>query len=124
MEENMRSRWIEYRNKRIFYQDFSGLFFNADAVKQELAEVQAAVMAEPVHSVLVISNFHDTEIGSNLMPFLNASSQSTKDHVRKTAVLGVSGVKRSLGDLLSRLTGQPLMYFDTEEEAKEWLTQE
>jgi hypothetical protein len=120
----MRSKWIEYKGKKIFYRDFSDLFFNARAVINELVEVQTVVAKEPGNSVLVITNFQDTEISSELMPLLNAASKKTKDHVHKTAVLGVSGIKKSLGDLLSRLTGQQLMYFDTEDEAKEWLVQE
>jgi hypothetical protein len=58
------------------------------------------------------------------MPLLNESSKKTKSHVRKTAVIGVSGIKRTLGDLLSRITGQALMYFNDEAEAKEWLAQD
>jgi hypothetical protein len=55
---------------------------------------------------------------------MNSASARTKEHVQKTAVLGVTGVKRTLGDMLSRLTGQPLMYFDNEVDAKEWLIKE
>lgn len=120
----MRSKWIEHKGKKIFYQDFSGLFFNAQAVKEELVAVQAVVIKEPTGSVLVLSNFSDTTIGTDVMPLLNAASKMTKDHVQKTAVLGVTGIKRTLGDLLSRLTGQELMYFSTENEAKEWLVKE
>lgn len=120
----MRSKWIEHNGKKIFYQDFSNLFFNEEAVIKELNAVQEIVMSQPENSVLVISNFANTEVTMNLMPILNESSRRTKAHVRKTAVLGVSGVKRTLGDLLSRITGQPLMYFNNEEEAKEWLTKE
>jgi hypothetical protein len=120
----MRSKWIEYRDRKIFYQDFSGLFFNSSAVQQELMNVQEVVLKEPPDSVLVLSNFRDTEIGGELMPVLNAASKMTKDQVRKTAVLGVNGIKRTLGDMLSRLTGQPLMYFDDEEDAKEWLVKD
>ena len=120
----MRSKWIEYKGEKIFYQDFSNLFFNSQAVKQELVEVQSIVIREPNDSVLVLSNFCDTQVSSDLMPILNAASKMTKDRVHKTAVLGVSGIKRALGDMLSRLTGQLLMYFDTEEEAKEWLVKE
>jgi hypothetical protein len=120
----MRSKWIEHKGQRIFYQDFSGLFFNSEAVKEELLAVQTVVIKEPKNSVLVVSNFTDTTIGTDLMPLLNAASKMTKDHVRKTAVLGVTGVKRTLGDLLSRLTGQPLMYFSTLEEAIDWLVRD
>jgi hypothetical protein len=120
----MRSKWIEYKGKRIFYQDFSALFYNADAVKAELKAVEEVVMKEPVNSVLALSNFKDTQVGSNLMSALNEASAKTKDHIRKTAVLGVTGFKRTLGDMLTRLTGQPLKYFEFEEEAKDWLVRE
>jgi len=117
----MKSKWIEQNGKQIFYQDFSNFFFNEKAVIDELREVQNIVLSQPKDSVLVLSNFSNTEITANLMPILNESSSKTKAHVRKTAVLGITGVKRTLGDLLSRITGQPLMYFNTEAEAKEWL---
>ena len=120
----MKSKWIDYHGKKIFYQDFSSLFYNAQAVKDELVAVQEIVLKEPMNSVLIISNFKDTQIGADLMGVLNDASAKTKDHVRKTAVLGVSGFKRTLGDMLSRLTGQPLKYFEYEEEAKNWLIQD
>ncbi|MCL4269444.1 MAG: hypothetical protein KJZ72_07860 [Anaerolineales bacterium] len=120
----MKSKWIEYNGKNIFYQDFSNNFFNEKAVAEELSQVQEIVMSQPENSVLVISNFSNTELTASLMPILNESSSKTKAHVRKTAVLGVSGIKRALGDLLSRITGQELMYFNSEAEAKEWLTKE
>ena len=120
----MRSEWIEYNGKRIFYQDFSRSFFNSKAVKAELEEVQKIVKAEPKDSVLVLTDLRDTNISSDLIPAMNAASAATKDHVRKTAVLGVIGVKRKLGDLLTALTGQPLQYFDDMEAAKKWLTED
>ena len=120
----MKSRWIEYNGKKIFYQDFSNNFFNEQVIKKELEDVQAIVLSQPVDSLLVLSNFTNTEITTNLMPILNESSKLTKPHVKKTAVLGVTGIKRTLGDLLSKITGQSLMYFTTESEAKEWLAKE
>lgn len=120
----MRSSWIQHQGKNIFYQDFSKLFYNAAAVKAELEEVQKIVKAEPADSVLILSDLRDTNVGSDLLPIMNAASAATKDHVHKTAVLGVTGVKRTLADLLSTLTGQPLKYFDDIESAKNWLVNE
>lgn len=117
----MKSKWIEYKGKKIFYQDFSNHFFNDKAVISELNEVQNIILSQPENSALVLSNFSNTEITSALMPLLNESSKTTKNHVRKTAVVGVAGIKRTLGDLLSKITGQSLMYFSDENEAKEWL---
>mgnify|MGYP001163340670 CR=1 FL=1 len=120
----MKSRWIEHKGKKILYQDFSNNFFNEKAVMEELKAVQEIVLGEPDKSVLVLSNFSNTEITTTLMPILNESSSKTQAHVRKTAVLGVTGIKRALGDLLSRITGQELMYFTNELEAKDWLAKD
>jgi hypothetical protein len=119
----MRSKWIEHKGKKILYQDFSRNFFNSAAVKAELAEVQKIVMAQPLNSVLVLSDFRDTNVGSDLLSTMNSASVATKGYIQKTAVLGVSGMKRKLGDLLTALTGQPLKYFDDIESAKNWLAE-
>lgn len=120
----MKSRWTEYNGKKIFYQDFSNLFYNLQAVKNELAAVEEIVLKEPENSVLVISDFTNTEVTGELLPIMNEASKVTKDHVHKVAVLGISGIKRTFGDLLSRLTGQSLMYFSNEVDAKNWLIKE
>jgi len=120
----MRSSWIEYKGQKIFYQDFSKHFYNSAAVKAELADVQKIVLAEPSNSVLVLSDMRDTNIGSDLLPAMNTASAVTKNHVRKTAVLGVTGMKRRLADLLTAITGQQLKYFDDMESAKRWLVEE
>ncbi len=120
----MKSTWIEYQGKRIFYQDFSKNFYNTSAVKAELDAVQEIVKAQPLDSVLIISDMRDTNVGSELLPAMNAASTATKAHVHKTAVLGVTGMKRKLADLLTALTGQPLKYFDDIEDAKRWLVEE
>jgi hypothetical protein len=120
----MKSTWIEYEGKKIFYQDFSKLFYNSAAVKAELAEVQEIVRGQPKDSVLILTDMRDTNVSSNLLPAMNAASTATKAHVHKTAVLGVSGMKRKLADLLTALTGQQLKYFDDLESAKRWLVEE
>lgn len=44
----MRSYWLEYKGRKIFYQDFSRQFYNSAAVKAELERVQEIVKAETV----------------------------------------------------------------------------
>src|ERR1044072_198389 len=101
----MRSNWIEHRGKQILYQDFSKNFFNSAAVKAELEEVQKIVLTQPLNSVLVLSDFRDTNVGSDLLTAMNSASEATKSRVYKTAELGVTGMKRRLADLLTALTG-------------------
>jgi hypothetical protein len=120
----MHSTWIQHKGKKIFYQDFSKNFYNAAAVQAELADVQEVVIAQPKDSILVLSDFRDTSVGSELLSSMNDASAATKAYVRKTAVLGVTGMKRKLADLLTALTGQQLKYFDNMEAAKDWLVQD
>jgi len=51
----MKSKWIEYNGKKILYQDFSNFFFNTNAVKEELEQVESIVLTEPKDSILVSS---------------------------------------------------------------------
>jgi hypothetical protein len=74
--------------------------------------------------VRVLSDFRDTTVGSDLLSAMNNASTATKSYVYKTAVLGVTGMKRKLADLLTALTGQPLKYFDDLEAAKNWLAED
>ncbi len=120
----MRSMWINHRDHQIFWQDFShhGLL-DIDAVKEELQAVQEIVIQQPKNSVLVLADFRDTQIGKDLMDVMVASSNLTKAHIKKTAVLGVFGTKRILADALVRFTGQQLTFFDDVEKAKDWLVE-
>lgn len=120
----MRSIWIEHKGKRIFYQDFSKHFYNSAAVEAELNAVQQVVLAQPLNSVRVLSDFRDTNVGSDLFSVMSRASAATKAYVNKTAVLGVNGMKRKLADLLTALTRQPLKYFDDIEAAKNWLAED
>jgi hypothetical protein len=120
----MHSKWLVHKGQQIFYQDFSGHdLLDTDAVKAELIAVQAVVTKEPPGSVLVLADFRETQIGKDLMDLMVASSSVTQAHVKKTAVLGVTGTKRILASMLVRFTGQPLSFFTDLETAKDWLVE-
>jgi len=122
MEANMRSHWVEHAGKQIFYQDFSGHdILHSDQVKTELSAVQLIVTAQPPNSTRVLADFRETTIGKDLIDLMTASSIETKAHVLKTAILGVTGTKRILVNVLMNLTGQKLVVFEEEQEALDWL---
>jgi hypothetical protein len=118
----MRSAWISYHGKKILRQNFSGIDLDrSELIEEELMAVQEIVVAEPENSVLILADFSGTTIGKDLMDAMQTSSAKTKNHVRKTAVLGVTGTKRILANMLMSMTGQKLVMFTDEEEAKQWL---
>lgn len=125
METNMRSHWVEHAGKQIFYQDFSGHdLLHSEAVQAELAAVEKIVTAQPKNSLRVLADFRDTTIGKDLVDLLTASSAKTKTYMMKTAVLGVTGTKRILANLLMSVTGQKLVIFEEEQAALDWLAKD
>jgi len=121
----MRSKWIEHRNTKIFFQDFSGVDLDkSDLIKEELDQAQQIVTSQPENSMLILADFRDTSISRDLLDVMTASSNKTKKFVRKTAVLGITGTKRMFANLLVSATGQSIKMFEDEEEAKNWLAKD
>ena len=121
----MRSKWLEHKGKKIFCQDFSGFDIgHSEGVLAELEAVQSEVVKHPLNSVLVLADFRETAVGRDLLQAMTQSSNLTKAHVRKTAVLGITGTKRFFANLLMNVTGQNLVLFEDEEKAKDWLAQD
>jgi hypothetical protein len=121
----MRSQWITHAGRQILMQDFANHYLNdTQAVKDELAAVQKIVIQQAENSVRVLADFRNTQINRELLDLLVESSDLTKTHVRKTAVLGVVGTKRIVAEMLMKFTGQPLTFFEDVEQAKDWLVKE
>lgn len=117
----MKSEWITYKGKQIIYADCSGLRMDAQAVEAELDAVDDLILQQAEGSVLCLLDVRDTVGSSEVLEAFKKSSSRTRAHVRKTAVVGVSGLRRLLADAVARFSGEPLTYFEDVEAAKEWL---
>ena len=117
----MRSKWIEHKGQRILFEDFANLFYNSDAFKQELAEVQQTILGEADNSVLAIIDFTNTEVDGALNREVRAFNKATQDFVRRAAIVGIGSAQRFFGDVWSRISGGNTMYFATVDKAKDWL---
>ncbi len=53
---------------------------------------------------------------------LKASTKRDASMVEKTAVVGVTGLKKVLADAIARFSGTHTKYFATKEQALDWLT--
>jgi hypothetical protein len=118
----MCTQWIDYKGEKILYQDFSKyrLLLNSGPEK-DFIEIKEIVLTQPLDSVRVLADFRYAHIGQQLMEAIINSSNLTKSHTRKVAALGVSGPKRIMADMIVRLSGQPITFFEDPETAQEWL---
>ena len=120
----MKSKWLEHQGKKIWYIDLSGFQSDVDAFRQELEAAAHVTMQQPENSLLVLTDLTETIVSTQAMLIAQNSSSDTQKHVRKTAVVGITGIRRYFLDTLSAFTGQTFETFDRTDDALAWLVQD
>lgn len=71
--------------------------------------------------VRVLVDVRGATMNAQAVQALKDSTRRDSAIVEKTAIVGVTGVKRILADAIAKVSGTQTKYFVTEEEALEWL---
>ncbi len=69
----------------------------------------------------VLVDVRGTMMNAEAVQALKDSTRSDRAMVERTAIVGITGIKRILADAIARFSGTNTKYFDTKEEALEWL---
>lgn len=117
----MKSRWTTYRGARVMYCDFANFKSDVNALRVEVEAADQEIVKEPPASALLLIDMRNTVASGPAVELFKESAKLTASHVNKQAVIGVSGFKRFLADVVARFSGQGMRLFDTEAEAMEWL---
>ena len=117
----MKSKWTSHQGRKIYFADYSNFAGQYDRLKAEIDHVTACILREPQNSVMLLVDVRETPGTPENVELLKTSAVACKPHVPKTAVVGVTGYRRMIMRTISKLSGMPLMAFDTLEEAKDWL---
>ena len=118
----MKSYWTTHKGKRIFVFDCSGFGSDAAALDAEAKAVVEVVTQEPLNSVLALSNGAGTTGTPAIMKILEATVSRTSPHIQRRAVIGITGMRRFLVDMVNRLSsGKPFSTFNSMEDALDWL---
>ncbi len=115
----MATTWITHEGKRILYTDFRDCASEAEmtAVFEKAVQI---VLASP-EPVLTMNNFEGVAVSRTFLRTLKARGADYKDKVKAKAVLGVTGIKKTLLNTYSILTGIDARAFETEAEALAYL---
>ena len=123
----MRSHWIEHKGKRILYCDYTN-FSLADfqALKDELDAVVEIMIQQPEGSLLSLSDIRGSVASSQVIDIFKEGAKTAAKHIKRQAVVGVTGLKKVFFDLIVRLSGQNARAFNNDgmEAAKDWLVKE
>ena len=121
----MKSKWIEQLGKRIIYIDLSNFGGNDLAADTELSETVSTIgqemYSQPLNSVLVLVDLRNTIITREVQKLISARIADTQKYIRKTAVVGLSGIRGIFLDYFARVAGSDTVGFDNPESAIEWL---
>jgi hypothetical protein len=120
----MKSKWINHKEKKIFFADYSDFEKDFEKLKKEVTQANAIMVREPKRSLLLLVNVHGTTGTAEITFFLKDAAIQVKANVRKAAVIGVSGVRLALLRSVSYLSGMDIRPFDDIESAKDWLVSE
>lgn len=115
----MSINWTTQRGKRILHVDYRGM--TPELMMDQLLKESNLIMkeAEPVNYLGI---FEDTVVNSEFMNLANKLGKSTEPKTRKSAVVGVKGMKAVLLNTYSAITGSKMKAFKTEHDALNYLT--
>lgn len=117
----MKSHWDTHRGTRFFHFDLSGFGDDDKGVIEECDAADAVIMAEPLNSVLILNDVRDSVGSMEVVKHLQLSAERSSPYIARAAVVGVSGIKSILLQVVSRFSKHPIVPFDDFEEAKNWL---
>lgn len=103
------------------YCDFSNFKSDVNALRAEVEAVDRDIVKEPADSVLLLIDLRNTVASGAAVDLFKESAKLTASQVKKQAVIGVSGFKRFLADVVARFSGRGMRLFDTEADAMDWL---
>ncbi|MFH1459561.1 MAG: STAS/SEC14 domain-containing protein [Candidatus Omnitrophota bacterium] len=116
-----RIKWIVYKNKRILFHDYSGIRGFQGEGEQLAQEVNEFVEKLTEYNILELVDVRNSFGDLESVKRLKEISKRLKPRIKKSAVIGVSGIKKVILDAINTFSERKIKPFKTEEEAKEWL---
>ena len=115
----MRGQWVVHQGKRMYIHDLTNLTPQTLEIETDISDLE--LQAEPLNSVCYLANIAGTPGNLATIDVFVRSSKKTEKHTRHIAVIGISGLRKSLVELFSRLSGKNCRMFDSLDAAKDWL---
>jgi hypothetical protein len=115
----MKSSWEAYKGKKIFYARYDHL--TLEELQTEINFVKNEVIQQSPDSMLALINVAGTIITPAALNLFKEIAVATNKQAHKTAVLGITGARRMMLDVVVKFSGMKVVPFDDETQAKDWL---
>ncbi|MBN1474406.1 MAG: hypothetical protein JW914_07310 [Syntrophaceae bacterium] len=123
---SVKPEFIEHRDKKVFYLNFSNM--EKDAIPVFMEEAKKALSAYEPSSVLFLANVEKMKFDKDIVKSFIEFFKFTKTYTKKTAVIGLDTLKKMLYETVLTLSGrgkENIRVFDgpnADAKAKDWLT--
>lgn len=118
-----RGRFIYHREKEIYFIDYTNIMQEGEfleAIKSTNA-FREKVKASGKKDLLMLVDVTDSYVYGGVFTEVKRSAKSTQSITKKTAVVGISGAKKTFLDIVNAFTSLNVKPFNNIEEAKDWL---
>lgn len=112
---------IIYQNKAIIYMDYSGFGDNKESAKELIKGGTAEYKNYPLNSVLALVNVKNLRFDTEIMNLWKEEQDKSAPYEKKVAVVGMGTLQKIAYNFITRLHGNVIKAFDSEQEAKDWL---
>ncbi len=113
------ARFVQYSGKEIFEVNFENL--SPSEAIGAMDEAKRAIVTRPHNSILALTFVSGARFDSRVNEALRAFTAHNKPYVKKSAVVGVSGLQQMLLSGVRILTGRDIRGFDNVADARDWL---
>ncbi len=118
----MQSEWITCKGQKILYINCANL--DEHTLQAELDAVGKLMVQQPEGSVRTLTDVRGIVTSPVILGIFKDSTAKYKKYVFREAILGISGAKKTLLEIVSRFSGVSPTVFEDLEKAKEWLASE
>lgn len=117
-----RVQFIEHKGKKILFCNYADINQVDEAVRLT-GEEKKMVAGNPPASLLVLTDVTNLVVDKRIDDALTEMIRSNKPYVRRSAVLGVTGFKKTVYNIMMALTGREIKIFTDLDAAKDWLVE-
>ena len=119
----MKSTTEIYKGKRIFFARYDHM--SVEELRSEVDEVKQELMRQgDDYAPLVLVDTTGTIISPAVLDIYKDMASFGGNHRAKTALLGITGARKKIMEIISKFSKTAPVPFDDIEQAKEWLVSE
>ncbi|MCD4814260.1 hypothetical protein K8S19_11285 [bacterium] len=110
-----------YKGRRILQLDLTGAKDGKKEGFMVIGKLNELIVKEPMNSVLALIDVSQAYLTPKILAILKEGAGKNKNYVKAAAIVGASGVKKLLMQIVANITGRNIKQFNSISEAKDWL---